>query len=159
VSGATGSVKRESLTVLGVDPGKAVGCGVWQHGHFIGEGFELQAREFEDWLWEYLDLHVKQDISDRIVIGLESFDISARTLNKTADAHWPLDVIGSVKFIARRHGAEVVMRKAVDAKKFATDYKLREMGLWNRKSDHARDGVRHAILRLAEMGIYDGPAS
>lgn len=158
MSGVTGSVKRESLTVLGVDPGKAVGVGLWQFGAWVGEGFEMQAREFEDWLWEYL-VTASEFKQQDIVIGLERYDISQRTLGKQADAHWALDVIGSTKFIARRHGARVIMKAAADAKKFGTDYKLREMGLWNRKSDHARDGVRHALLTLASLGIYDGPAS
>lgn len=88
------------------------------------------------------------------VVVMEDFLITDRTMRTTREP-WSLHIIGAVRWMAQRHGAELVMQSPGDAKAFATDTKLKRLG-WPLKGDHAKDAGRHALLYLVRSGALTG---
>lgn len=85
----------------------------------------------------------------------EAYQITTATAQKSQQ-HWSLELIGAARWLAYRHGATFDLQKPVDAKRFCPDARLRDLGLWGlADSDHARDALRHLVLRLAKHRLID----
>jgi hypothetical protein len=63
-----------------------------------------------------------------------------------------MEVIGVLKFLARRSSAQLQMQTPAAAKRFCSDAQLRKIGLWQPGKDHARDAIRHLILGIVTHG-------
>lgn len=94
-----------------------------------------------------------------ITVICEAFTITSKTaqMNQT-DMGWPLEGIGVARFLARRHGAEFVTQTATEAKRFATNARLRHQGWYvSTPGGHQNDAARHMYLHLAKRRILVPP--
>lgn len=131
--------------ILTVDPGKCT-------GYFADLEYEqyndqLPAMQFcEDaWAW------ARQYESD-LTIVYEKFTITAQTLRKARESD-AIHVIGVLRFAAHVFGCELVEQKPGDAKNFATDDRLKKLGLYLPGKDHARDAARHYVVFAVRNGL------
>lgn len=138
--------------VLALDPGKMTGWAAWAPG--VDGRPQSGQDEFFDVL-ERTDRWMAAVGHDGIVV-VERYTISKSTLEKSRQS-WSLEVIGTVKFLANRHGVELVMQQPSDAKSFVPDSRLRDVGWYVRGQDHARDALRHLLLFLTRRGMVDLP--
>jgi hypothetical protein len=134
--------------VIAVDPGEM--CG-WAVAHFeedrwspssIAAG-QSKANDWEDWL--------DDNLNGEILLIAETFTVTARTAQLSPQPR-PIEVIGVMKFLARRRGIRVEFQSPSSAKRFASDGQLKKMGLWKPGQDHARDAIRHLVLGMASFG-------
>lgn len=135
--------------VLAVDPGKHTGVAnlgpdgaVW-----AGEG---------DW-GETLD-YVKAALATYWAAGVrpavvcEAFTITQQTAANT-QAPWSLEAIGAIRFMCRRYGLTLDLQLPVEAKKFATNPRLKHQGWYvSTPGGHVNDALRHLYLYLAKSG-------
>lgn len=135
------------MRILSVDPGKMTGYVVWTDGE--REEGELAHEPFLDFAW---DLVKAGDID---VIVCERFIITAQT-GKLSQAPWSLEQIGALRFFAHRLGIPFELQSAADAKRFATEDKLRRAA-WARPkgAGHARDAQRHLLVYLVRRNLFD----
>jgi hypothetical protein len=137
--------------VLAVDPGLHCGWAAWS-SEFSGaaELGEDEQLEFGDRLEAWL---MKTSGHERVLV-YERFLITIATAKKS-QAGYSLEVIGVVKHLARKYGAELAAPQSpADAKGFMTDARLKALGWWS-SSDHARDAARHLGLFLVRNGWRD----
>ena len=89
------------------------------------------------------------------VIVCERFIITAQT-GKLSQAPWSLEQIGALRFFAHRLGIPFELQSAADAKRFATEDKLRRAA-WARPkgAGHARDAQRHLLVYLVRRNLFD----
>jgi hypothetical protein len=134
--------------VLAIDPGKMSGFAFQDDTGFRDAG-QLE-------MMPLLQL-AEQDAKAygaELVIVCESYTITAETAKKSRQT-WSLEIIGALRWIAWRYGCEFILQSPADAKRFATDARLHECGMWVKGQDHARDAYRHLLLYLAKTGqIY-----
>jgi hypothetical protein len=133
--------------ILAVDPGKTTGYVIWDDGERV-EG-ELYGEAFLDLAWE----HLTGEEFDAVVC--ERFIINARTA-KLTQSPWSLEQIGALRFMCKKFDIKFVLQNASDAKRFATDKKLNDLGWKRPKGDgHARDAQRHLLVYLISTGEVD----
>lgn len=133
---------------LAIDPGGTCGMCSYQVPPMADlfypagvQAFQLTDEGCVDWVRGYID--------DNWVLFVERFFITPQTAQLSPEgSHRALDVIGTVKNLARWAGAGFVMQTANDAKKFVPNDVLRRLGLWQPNQDHARDAVRHLVYGL-----------
>lgn len=133
---------------IAVDPGNMTGWSVWS-----GSGWDprdvrsgqMPADQFVDWV---ADEAIEWSTPTLFV---ESFTVTAQTARMSPQPV-PIEVIGVLKFLARRSGARLVMQSPAAAKRFVTDSQLRKIGLWQPGKDHARDAIRHLVLGIVTHG-------
>lgn len=77
----------------------------------------------------------------------ETFTITPETARKSPQPE-PIEVIGVMKFLARRAGVRSEGQSPGAAKNFVTNAQLKKIGLWVPGQDHARDGIRHLVLAI-----------
>jgi hypothetical protein len=131
-------------TIISVDPGGTTGFGIAKlnggdltpvrfgqdgdQGHFLGT------------VWNTL----QRDEADCIVV-CESYIITAETLRKSRQTA-PLEIIGALRWMAGHFGAHFELQRPADAKRLATDQRLKNIGWWNGSQGHANDAARHLFL-------------
>lgn len=139
------------LSVLAVDPGLLTGASRWFNGSGLEPGFELPHLDFCDWAYAHMETHQ----GPGHVVVAEEFRISAATAKKTPQP-WSLEIIGFLRWGARRFGCTFELQTAGDAKTFVSNARLRGVDAWWKGEGHARDAARHLLLYLARAGWYDG---
>jgi hypothetical protein len=140
--------------VFAVDPGKMTGW-AWAclEPALLTPGADWRRSMItgQDTADEFLDMVADNGFCDpRTLFVVESFTVTAHTARKSPQPE-PMEVIGAVKFLARRGGSRLEMQTPSSAKRFATDTKLRQLGLWVPGQDHARDAIRHLILGIVSF--------
>lgn len=127
-------------SVLAVDPGKCTGY--FYDGDAYGgpQQNQLPALPFCEDAVNWARTHGAE-----LTIVYEKFTITQATLRKAREAH-AIEVIGVLKYAAFQHGCRLIEQTPGDAKKFATDARLKHLGLWVPGKDHARDAARHWLL-------------
>src|SRR5690606_20118145 len=110
--------------VLAADPGLTTGwatMSIWGSWHpsQVSAG-QLGADMFCDWV---------ASLPAGGLWVVESFTITAATA-RMSQQPTALEVIGVLKFLARRSGCRLEMQRPGDAKMFCTDKQLRKIGLW-----------------------------
>lgn len=138
--------------ILTVDPGRATGWGVLENGEarFGEEGFE----SFPEWAEGFLYSAFQRGAEFEVVP--ERFVISQGTITKArGEANWSIELIGVLRYLARKYGHGFYLQGASDAKRFGTDKLLHRLGWWTPGSDHARDAARHLVLALARHDPTD----
>lgn len=104
--------------------------------------------QFEMCRW--LEGQLKGGDVDTVVC--ESFTITQRTL-KVGRQPASLEIIGTARYLCEKYGALFVLQTPADAKRFATDKRIKAANLWKATSGgHANDAGRHMLLRLAKLG-------
>lgn len=131
--------------IVAVDPGKVTGLATWYGG---GKG---SFNSWQDECWDAVEqVHdlLTHDTVEAVVC--ESYTITMQTLKKTRGENWSLESIGSLRYISRIAKVPFVLQSPADAKKFATDTKLKAAGWWNpTPGAHANDAARHLLVYLA----------
>jgi hypothetical protein len=94
----------------------------------------------------FLDWTATLPLSSGLLI-VERFTITQQTAKKSQQTD-ALEIIGVLKFLARRGGAQFELQTPAQAKKFCSDAQLRKLGLWKPGQDHARDALRHLVLGI-----------
>lgn len=93
------------------------------------------------------------------VVVVERFTINAETTKKSSDTQWPLEAIGAIRWLARRHALDLTMQMPVEAKRFATNNRLKAIGWYiSTPGGHVNDALRHLYLYLATHDRLDVPA-
>lgn len=133
-------------SVVAVDPGGTTGLALWAPGL----GLSLLEKDPEaavDWL------HLLAE-GDKKTFVVERYIITPATA-KMSQQHDALEIIGVIKFLARKYGHALVMQKPAEAKGYSTDQKLKNVGWYQPGKPHARDASRHLLLYLSRVGIID----
>ena len=120
---------------------------LWTDG--TREEGELQAERFLDFAARLID-GGKVD-----TVVCERYVVTVRTATLT-QAPWSLESIGVLRFLCRRAGIEFHLQNVADAKRFATDQRLNNLG-WRKPpgAGHARDAQRHLLIWLVRKGWTD----
>lgn len=136
-------------SVLAVDPGGTTGFCLW--------------RGTEDWkAWAEPEprlaaatIHTRLAARDIDVLIMENFYITKFTAQKSQDGKVSIELIGVGWYLAPLYDVAFVLQPPSDAKHFATDAKLKAMGMWTKGVDHPRDATRHALLYVARNNLID----
>lgn len=134
--------------VLAVDPGETTGWVTWARdaNEVLAWG---QSAEYE--FLSRVDAWLAET-GPRVTVLAESFVITVATAKKSAQP-WSLYVIGALRYLAAKHGAEGPrLRSAADAKRFATNDKLRRIGWYRPGQPHATDAHRHLLVWAVDEG-------
>lgn len=132
--------------LITVDPGGTTGFGyaTLSNGHIDNTWFDQDADSgrFLGWVWD--ELH-EYDPAD-VIIVCESYIITAETLRKSRQTA-PLEIIGALRWMSEYLGASFELQQPAQAKRLATDARLKAIGWWNKSTkDHANDAARHLFL-------------
>jgi hypothetical protein len=133
--------------IIAVDPGRT--CG-WAMAH-LSDGFKPDAIAAGQAHCDDFCSWANDNVGPSCLLVVEKFVITARTAQLSPQSE-PMEVIGVLRFLARRAGAQFEMQTPSAAKKFASDAQLRKVGLWRPGQDHARDAIRHLLLAIATHG-------
>lgn len=135
------------MRVVVIDPGRTSGIAIWQ------PDWEKPSLKEADFLTTCQ--LIEEMASDDVAYVLESFTITARTAQLT-QAPWSLEIIGVARYIALEHGRDLVLQKPADAKRFATNPRLKALGWWHKGGGgHANDAARHLLLYVAQKRLID----
>jgi hypothetical protein len=135
---------------LAVDPGDMTGWAFasldtpWTPGSVIAG--QRPADDFLDVIAGWRELR-----NPECLVIVETFTITAQTA-RLSQQPVPMEVIGVLKFLTRRAGAQLQMQTPAAAKRFCSDAQLRKIGLWQPGKDHARDAIRHLVLGIVTHG-------
>lgn len=135
------------MKVLAVDPGGTTGFATWEDG--------LWRAWAEPWEESCATIH-RELATDVTRCVCESFHISTQTARKsTAGSLQAIELIGIARYMARVYDVEFRLQSPSEAKMFATDAKLRALGMWTKGVDHPRDATRHLVLYLCNARLID----
>lgn len=138
------------MNIIALDPGKTTGVVVKEGGTVVTHeqmDFMEVASFFHDYLWAHKDEDVK--------VVVEAFIITMHTAKNT-QAPWSLELIGVFRYLTERiTGGSIILQKPSDAKRFASDERLKLMGYYARGKGHANDAARHLLLFEASRGLLD----
>jgi hypothetical protein len=135
------------MRVFAVDPGGSTGFAEWRDGRFRAW--------WEPWEEACATVH-RELATDVDHCVFESFHISAQTAKKsTAGSLQAIELIGIGRYLSRAYDVTFTTQSPSEAKMFATDAKLRALGMWTKGVDHPRDATRHLVLFLCNRRIID----
>lgn len=128
--------------IIGVDPGGTTGYAIYSRETKTVQAHEADPHTFRTWLGHWMTA----GRAARTLWAVERYIIRPDTLRKTRQ-YDPLELIGAVKLVVALAGGRLEMQAASSAKSMVTDTRLRGLGLWVPGKDHARDALRHLVLR------------
>lgn len=132
------------MNVIGIDPGLTTGIALWNGEQ---QDVTLQAflhhSEAVPFVWQQIYTSVSQPLT----VVAERFDVGVGTTRKTWQPE-ALYVIGAVLHMANQYHVPFESQSRADAKHFADDQKLSQLGL-RVGNVHARDATRQVILWLS----------
>ena len=132
------------MRILAVDPGGTTGWVTYDTDtEEFQSGQEADRLVFCSMVKEWVDRGVG-------LIVVEDFRITIQTAKKSQQPD-ALKIIGAIDYIAAG-SAQVVLQTPGDAKRFATDDRLKKAGMWTPGRKHANDAARHLFLRLSKKG-------
>jgi hypothetical protein len=139
------------MIIIAIDPGKTFGLAIYDISKKTMTGSECDFADFGDWLNVSLgNLHAA---NVAVLVACERFTIGAGTIKRSQDAHWALEGIGVARYVTACYGYEFVLQSVADAKRFATDEKLRKAKWYIPGKGHANDAIRHAAMALTKLQI------
>lgn len=150
-----GLVLDAGQPAIAIDPGLVTGVAVLDPQGQV-TAFQAQWEEAFDTVRDALAL---LSTEARVAMIVESFVITGNTAKMDqTDIGWPLEGIGVARFLALRHHAELVLQRPVEAKRFATDKRLRAAG-WHKPTPggHLNDAMRHLYLWAVKTGRLTPP--
>ena len=150
--------KARTPLVVGVDPGKTTGL-CFVNPDLITAGtipiawhkqFGLQTDAYDElmhWCTEALEDY------QPVIFAVERFHLTPMSWQRS-DSHYPIEAIGVVRLVAERFPNIVTMvqQEVSDAKAFATNDRLKALGMYARGLPHATDAARHAYLWMVRNG-------
>lgn len=136
------TVQDLTASILSFDPGKTTGWALFTGG-VVWDAGQDQPQEFlermDDWT-------MRSTYGDAQVVG-ERYIITPETLRKSRQ-HWSLEIIGAARYLCTRSGIPFTLQSPSEAKAFATNDKLRQLGWYVRGMQHANDALRHLLVFL-----------
>jgi hypothetical protein len=151
----TDNLSRRPVTIIGVDPGKSCGMATLTDGR-LSYVFQGPAPTMLDSLRTQV-----ARAQGAVTVACERYVVYPKRYMHQPDT---LEVIGAVKLICGDLGVDLVLQYARDAKKLASNDRLRDLGMFvgldevnTPDADDVRDAVRPALLRLAldHTAIYE----
>ena len=158
------SKPRESLTLIGVDPGATTGVFMYHYRaldrYWPGaapyedtEAHQVLSGEVWELLWNRIDELEDEDCvpHGNIHIAVEKYIITARTakLSQQPDA---LEVTGVVKAVAAQSYSKPSVRQYLKSNlRFASDAMLKAVGWSTPGNRHANDAARQAFALLKDI--------
>ena len=137
-----------TMTAIAIDPGGTTGLA------FSGYGTTLAgSRERTDTfvMLEELELRAA-DLGPYLTFVVEEYKITARTA-KLSQQHTALEIIGCIRYFCHKYECELVLQRPGDAKRFATDRRLKQAGFWQKGGGgHANDAARHLFVWMCKNG-------
>lgn len=150
------SVEERLRPIVSVDPGKRTGVAL------LGPDGRVWGTEAEwfgamRYVETVLDRFLELGEADVLVV-CERFTINEGTHKKAPDHH-ALEGIGVCRYEARRRDLVFELQMPVEAKRFATNSRLKAQG-WYKSTPggHVNDALRHLYLKLATTGVVVPPA-
>jgi hypothetical protein len=126
-------------SIMAVDPGKVTGVAILNTRKPGIETFELAGR--------YVVADFVQGNAPSEMV-CEQFVISERTIRTAQDVN-ALRIIGWLDIWTHQHAIPFDLQTAAQAKKFASDDKLKALGWYTATHDgHANDAARHLLVYL-----------
>lgn len=123
--------------MLALDPGETTGWALFV-GHRLVKAGEFKVTS--SLLFDHLLLHEKPQ---QLVI--ENYKVYAHRAAQHIGSEVPtIQYIGMLKYLAAVYDIPLTLQMAFQAKKFVTDNRLVDLGLWH-TSKHARDAIRHGV--------------
>lgn len=142
--------------IVGVDPGDSTGVVVLYLGDksvTLFNAIQMGPDDSLDWLEGFVKAAVEAE--DGVLMACERYTVTPETGKRTQQPT-ALNVIGVVKRIATQHGLSVIMQPPGDAKAFAPNERLKQLGFFTLARDVGKpdandvnDAARHAVLLLA----------
>lgn len=135
--------------VLAVDPGGTSGIALWSGGDTPPPVEERNPYETIEIVERWL-----QRVEENGVVVVERFTIGPQTL-KNSRQYDAIEIIGALRYLSLKHGAEFVLQAPADAKRLMTNDVLRRLGWYVTGRDHGRDALRHLGLYLISRRWLD----
>lgn len=133
------------MRTLAQDPGGHTGFAEYVSETGFHRAWYLKAGEAMAWLGREL----AENPPDEVVS--ESIRINAQTHKKSQDVLISVEQIGIARYLCHAHGIPFVTQTPTEAKRFASDDKLRAYGWWTKgPTDHPRDASRHLMTRVCK---------
>lgn len=136
---------------IGVDPGLAVGLACYVTGPReirMFSSWVMPPYEAGEWLEKTLVTHRRvANPAVPVTIGCERYIITPKTMSQQHDA---LEVIGVVRYLARKYDARLLVQGAGDAQRMGNDARLRRID-WRRDGDHRDRAAAQLLLALARV--------
>ena len=130
-------------TLVAVDPGETIGYAIFQHGKVVACGEHkcdnfTQACEFIDELGLY---NFSNEPTNLVIENYQVY--SWRAKEHSWSTMFTSRVIGAIELQCWFLDWPIWKQTAQNAKKFMTDERLKEWGMWEKGKRHARDAIRH----------------
>lgn len=138
------------MLLIAVDPGKTTGVATWYLDRAFEEPMATQIEGSLDFC-DYVHALLAGHYDDDIVIICEKYTINAGTLKKSRQ-YDPLEIIGTLRWFAHQYEIDFVLQSPAEAKRFATNDKLKKIGWYTPGRDHAADAMRHLLLYSVKNG-------
>jgi len=125
---------------LSVDPGETTGWAV-----FDGQRLEAAGEFHVDspLLFDHLISHKRPQ-----VMVVENYRVYGHRAQQHIGSEVPtIQYVGQLKYLAAAYNLPIVLQMAYQAKSFAKDQRLIDLGMWH-ASKHARDAIRHGVYFL-----------
>lgn len=139
-------------SVIGVDPGEAVGIfdvSVLRFHKLSNVNFRYAAYQLSpETAHQYVQVHLQSSVDT--LVACEAYIITARTARLTQQ-RTAIEVIGDLKQLCREHDTPFALQMKSDAAKLARDSVLKRIGWWQPGKRHANDAARQALLALATV--------
>ena len=137
---------RDNETVIAFDPGGTTGVAVYHHGLDAVRSFQIEGGR--EGFWEWARNH---GITHGGPVVCEDYIINAGTASKSQQTD-PLRIAGYLEGLCRMAGTEFVLQTPAQAKRFASDDKLKHLGWWNPTTGgHANDAARHLLTYMVTV--------
>lgn len=149
------------MRIVGVDPGGTTGIAILdlagEPSFRIADMTMMQVRGYL--AYDVVELCAVAKYTD-VIVAAEKFVIGHRAArSSTAGAgKFARDLLGAIQQI---DGITYAEHTAADVKRWATDKRLAEAGLFPPTSGmgHARDAARHALFTAVKRGLLPDPLS
>ena len=140
-------VARGGTCILWLDPGRTTGWARLRDNQHFESG--------EAWVQLAGDImhdHCAQ--SGRALAGWEQFNITPATYRLKGSSE-AIEVIGIIRWLAVRHGAEVLPAASRQARMTVAPDVLRKLGWWKPGLPHANDAARHLLAWMIRSGTLE----
>lgn len=128
--------------VMALDPGQTTGWSYWDCHERVGYGQETIS-DIEDFLNQYLDTGWCG--IDQLVF--ENYRVYPGREKVQGNLYTPR-LIGRIEAWAEHNNVPVAKQMAAPVKRFCSDEKLKDWGLYVKGQPHANDATRHAAYFL-----------
>lgn len=155
-------VRTPNKILVAIDPGKASGFAVLDYTELdnieILYSAELEQFEVSEYVENLLEMNAATDKPDSIDIVMEKFTVTPQTGKNSNAENWSSEIIGSIRYMAHKHGVPFTEQTPARAKSFVPNERMKAVGIWHTGGEgHAKDALRHAVLYLVEKKGWRPP--